>query len=109
MGSKCWWHEKIDDGLLGAVIIIMALIYSTCVAIMYSEIKKWCWRLVFGTDTSCNMYKAKGLRPLTEASFKWESVHQKEEFKQNLALNLSENEIKLDKWITPLKPFNFIR
>ena len=39
MGSKCWWHEQTDDGLLGAVIIIMALIYSTCVAIMYSEKK----------------------------------------------------------------------
>ena len=40
VGSKCWWHEQTDDGLLGAVIIIMALIYSTCVAIMYSEKKK---------------------------------------------------------------------
>ena len=109
MGSKCWWHEQIDDGLFGAVIIIMALIYSTCVGIIYSEIKKGCWRLVFGTGTSCKMYKAKGLRLLTEASFKWESVHQKGEFKQNLALNFLENEIKLDKWITLLDPSNFIR
>ena len=47
MGSNCWWHEQIENGLLGAVIIIMALIYSTCVAIMYSEkkimLETWFW------------------------------------------------------------------
>ena len=48
MGSNCWWHEQTENGLLGAVIIIMALIYSTCVAIMYSEKKNYVGDLVLG-------------------------------------------------------------